>query len=299
MPDQQLALLPDDPESVAKALEVSGDYTLERVHAHRPEACQVAVLLLKSGIGLMRIAKALRMSTNTISMLRDEAGIRPEDQTAALAKASALVAALSAERLIDRLEDPTTAAEIPARDLAIIHGVGVDKAQLLSGGATARIEHVEGVSVDDAMKEYVRLRQARDVTSSVEIGPCAGARETNRLVGEEAATKGGPGANGIADPIRSRDQFPVPADQADRQPGPASFERVSDVCAGEVSANRGVAGGVHHFADNQGPANQGDLGAGDRADLGAGDRANLGAGDRADQGGRGLKRRPGAESDDE
>jgi hypothetical protein len=195
MSSEQLQLLPDDVGAVVEALEAAGEFTLERVKARKPETCRLVVDLLRGGFGIIRIAELLHISVNTVSRLRDDAGIKPEEQTAGLAKAAGMVAALSAERLIDRLSDKDAADEIPARDLAIIHGVGVDKAQLLSGGATVRVEHQEsGPSIEAALEEYRRLQAAAiDITHSVEIGPCAGARDgqSNGLVGMEPAPKGG------------------------------------------------------------------------------------------------------------
>jgi hypothetical protein len=257
----QLSLLPDDPKALAEALEVSGEYTAERVRAARPEACAVAVALLQKGFGLLCIAEALHMSVNTVQRLRDDAGIKPEDHTVALGRAAGMVAALSAERLISRLSDPETSAEIPARDLAIIHGVGVDKSQLLSGGPTVRVEHTDGPSLEAIMEEHRRLSAAIDVTSSVEIGPCAGACEgrTNGLGGREGGAKGGPEACGIDGHDGSMGMRTPPLDHADRRLGPpvpgASSESLSvvepSVCRGSeaVRENHHVSAGEKGTVD--------------------------------------------------
>jgi hypothetical protein len=50
------------------------------------------------------------------------------------------VAALSLESIRELLGDPEARTKISAKDLAIIHGIATTNAQLLLGGATARIE---------------------------------------------------------------------------------------------------------------------------------------------------------------
>jgi hypothetical protein len=260
---EQLSLLPDSPGALAAALEVSGEYTAERVQERRPEACRVAVLLLRQGFGLLSIADTLGMSVNTVARLRDDAGIKQEEQTAALARGSGLVAALAAERLISRLSDKAQSAEIPARDLAIIHGVGVDKAQLLSGGATVRIEHVEGVTLQSILEEHRRL--SVDV-ESVEIGPCACARDgaqINGYGGEERGTKERTGACGIDGSPANSGVIPAAVHPTDRGPGPASSESLSvvhvPVCSGlggvrdnrdEVTGEKGSGDGRRGGAGN-------------------------------------------------
>lgn len=246
---EQLPLIPDVPEAAVEALEASGEFTLERIQARRPETCKLVADLLRGGFGIIRIASLLHVSTNTVARIRDAAGIKPEEQTAGLARSAGMVAALSAERLIERLSDSDQAAEIPARDLAIIHGVGVDKSQLLSGGATVRIEHQDGgPSIEAALEEYRRLQSAaRDITASVEIGPCAGARDgqTNGLVGLEPAPKGGPETSGsgvsVDDPAGAES-----GDSSARAPAaPAVSDKLSDDSCGFAGDSASLRD-IHH-----------------------------------------------------
>jgi len=56
------------------------------------------------------------------------------------------------ERKLDQLEeDPEALAATPLKDIAISMGIVTDKGSALAGMATSRVEHVVGVTLDDAM----------------------------------------------------------------------------------------------------------------------------------------------------
>jgi hypothetical protein len=82
-------------------------------------------------------------------------------------------AKLAADRLLDEVND------IPIQQLAVPLGISIDKAQLLDGGATSRIEHTEtGPTHDD----YLKLISGEVIEA--EIIPATGLRgETDSLKG--------------------------------------------------------------------------------------------------------------------
>lgn len=64
------------------------------------------------------------------------------------------------EQKIDQLEDnPEALAETSLKDLMLSAGIAIDKAAMLSGMATSRVEHVVGVTLDDAMSAIAEAKK--------------------------------------------------------------------------------------------------------------------------------------------
>lgn len=112
-------------------------YTAERARKHRPEACRIAVEMLGAGMSLRRVMKLTRLHPYTIRALQEG----PERETLETLKGRTKVAlsyfvAVGAEKMMEEVES------MDLDKLPIAVAVAIDKLQLLSGGATERIEHV-------------------------------------------------------------------------------------------------------------------------------------------------------------
>jgi hypothetical protein len=118
-----------------------GRFTGERVKALRPETYHRVVELLaepRSQVPYDHICRLLRVSEHTVKAIeKAESAPIAERKERLLAKALRI-----ADKAADRIENQIDGANITQATVAF--GVATDKAQLLSGDMTARIEHVPG-----------------------------------------------------------------------------------------------------------------------------------------------------------
>ena len=132
-------------------LEAAGEFTGERLLARRPQAYRAVVNMAAEGLSISATARALSVSRNTVTAVREREGISIEQEKKELLRDVRRAARLSVERAIELV--PTINS---AKDAAIVAAVMVDKMQLLSGEATARIEKVE-VSQDKLSEMLANL----------------------------------------------------------------------------------------------------------------------------------------------
>ena len=195
----QLELIPSSliPDNVFEEQEVRGHFTGARLSVRDPAKYQVIASLLAENMGVKTVATLAKVSVHTVQAVREH-----EPQLIATLKERIAKGARSTARLcIDRLRDVVLDkdSKISARDLAIITGVLVDKAELLSGGATARVEMAETAGHNElqAFMDALRLRAAEtdlegenldtkeiDVTDQVETGAPAGAAASAAAAGD-------------------------------------------------------------------------------------------------------------------
>jgi hypothetical protein len=125
-------------ELSAEKLEGVGEFTGERLLARRPDAYQAIIRMSAEGLSISAQARALGVSRNTVCAVRDREGFSIEQDKKELLRDFRRAARLSVERAIELVPSINS-----AKDAAIVAAVMVDKMQLLSGEATARVERVE------------------------------------------------------------------------------------------------------------------------------------------------------------
>jgi hypothetical protein len=125
-------------ELSAEKLEGVGEFTGERLLARRPDAYQAIIRMSAEGLSISAQARALGVSRNTVCAVRDREGFSIEQDKKDLLRDVRRAARLSVERAIELVPGIQN-----AKDAAIVAAVMVDKMQLLSGEATARVERVE------------------------------------------------------------------------------------------------------------------------------------------------------------
>lgn len=168
--------------------EKHGEFTGERLKKRKPELYQACVSLLGSGAALLQIAKLLKISVNTVSAVKQREQISIEMEKRLWADKFRTVAGLSAERAMELLADDDRAKDIPLNQLAIATGIFTEKAELLSGGATSRVDWVQpSPSADDYNQFLSDLRRANAVDADL--------IEDNGSKQPETETKGEPGPN--------------------------------------------------------------------------------------------------------
>ena len=153
-------------------MERRGEFTAERLMESRPTIYRAIVDGLGQGLGVRQLCRAYRVSHHTIAAVMS----RESQAVATLKERTVSVlrtfGRLAADRLLDEVD------QIPIQSLPIALGIAVEKAELLSGGATSRIEHIEGPTHED----YMKLITGQVIEA--EILPATG------LSGEDVSIKG-------------------------------------------------------------------------------------------------------------
>jgi hypothetical protein len=122
----------------AERLEATGEFSGERLLARRPEVYRAICRMSAEGLSMSAMARALGVSRNTVAAVQDREQISIEQHKKELLRNVRTAARLSVERVVELVPSITN-----AKDAAIVAAVMVDKLQLLSGEATARVERVE------------------------------------------------------------------------------------------------------------------------------------------------------------
>lgn len=166
---EQLTLLPGEvldsagvPAFAYADAEARGRFTGERLFSTNPKLYQAIAKLLARGETYREIADICQVSTQTVTGVAYREQIPVETLRERLGRVGLDVARLSAEALLEILSDPVLRAKISAKDLAVIHGIMTSNAQLVLGGATARVEHrdVEAPGHDDYLRMVEQAKQA-------------------------------------------------------------------------------------------------------------------------------------------
>lgn len=146
---QQLALdgqILDDaglpPQAYAR-MEESGRYTGERIFSGNPKLYRAVVALLGRGMPYREIADICSVSVNTVCGVAFREQIPIETIRERIGRTGLDVAQLSLEAMKDLLADPVARSGLSLKELAVAFGVATQNAQLLLGGATARVDHTQ------------------------------------------------------------------------------------------------------------------------------------------------------------
>jgi hypothetical protein len=139
------------PVDVAEQLEQRGIYTAERLQARKPELVAAAKRMLGHGISSKMTAEILGVDIRAIleiGRLGESDGSIPPYKERTLRQLRAVVT-LSLDSLVDRAK----AGKVSPIEVCAL----IDKAELLSGGATSRVEVVE----DPEVAEFRRFLAAQ------------------------------------------------------------------------------------------------------------------------------------------
>lgn len=141
------SLFLDEVSKGVQKMEKHGEFTAERLMESRPAIYRAIVEGYAQGLGIRQLCRAYSVSHHTVAVV-----LAREPKAVATLKEGTIstlrtFAKLAADRLLDEVND------IPIQQLAVPLGISIDKAQLLDGGATSRIEHTEtGPTHDDYLK---------------------------------------------------------------------------------------------------------------------------------------------------
>lgn len=127
----------------AEPFRAAGLYTGELLFRCNRPKYDAIVAALGEGLGVRAIARALGVHTMTVRAVREREGEAVADEKMRTASKLRQFARMGAERLVEEVDD------IPIDKLPLAVAIAVDKAQLLHGEATERIETVKSYSPDD------------------------------------------------------------------------------------------------------------------------------------------------------
>ena len=139
-------------ETIAELTEAEkrGEYTLERLRQLRPEVIDEIIRLRGQWCGKMRIAKICRVHHKTVAAV-DAAypeAIQDEQQKRVKRLRSA------ADKLVELVDD--NPESVPANVRCLAASQLLDKAELLDGRATLRLEHTERVDIFSDWPEVIK-----------------------------------------------------------------------------------------------------------------------------------------------
>jgi hypothetical protein len=183
-------------ELSAEKLEGVGEFTGERLLARRPDAYQAIIRMSAEGLSISAQARALGVSRNTVCAVRDREGFSIEQDKKDLLRDVRRAARLSVERAIELVPGIQS-----AKDAAIVAAVMIDKMQLLSGEATARVERVE-VS-QDKLAEMLASLPVLEAEVVPLTGPSEAATEQKGADALPADAAGLAGSDSLSDVLPS------------------------------------------------------------------------------------------------
>jgi hypothetical protein len=125
-------------EEAEKRLAESGEFTGERLFRDRPGIYAAAVRMIAEGQSISATSRALSISRNTVCAVRDREGVSVEQEKKELLRDLRRASRLGVEKVLELLPETKS-----AKDAAIVTAVMVDKAQLIGGDATSRVERVD------------------------------------------------------------------------------------------------------------------------------------------------------------
>jgi len=148
-------------EDATKELTRNPDFTAARFFQLQPQTYREIVRLRAENMSQKAISRLFKCSRNLVSAIdRRELGTESVEHIKREAKLSFQhLSKLTAERLRELLEDDDRAKKIGAKDMGILIGVLEDKAALLGGGVTSRVEITQGSHGHEDLTDYLdRLR---------------------------------------------------------------------------------------------------------------------------------------------
>jgi hypothetical protein len=145
--ETQLKLLQDDAVFAPEEHDPRNPtFTAERLFLKNPDKYKLIIGLSGMGIGVKRISKLLSpMSVNTVLAVLEREPEKVETEKKRWGRLTRAASMLCLEVITERLSGDTSDESL--KDLNISFGILTEKAELLMGGPTARIETREGKAV--------------------------------------------------------------------------------------------------------------------------------------------------------
>jgi len=146
--DKQLRLPMDGSDRMPDAFfsaEESGvtpEFTGARLFANNPNTYRAICALSAEGLGAIRIGRILHVSPNTVLAVREREPQSIDIEKRRLASLSSAGARMCVEGIIEMLSDPAQVKKMTIKDKGIVFGILAEKAELLSGSPTSRLQTI-------------------------------------------------------------------------------------------------------------------------------------------------------------
>jgi len=129
--------LPEEPEVLELARRAP--VTLKNIRNQRPHVLALALNMLRQNLGIRETARATKLDPATVTAIREEY----KDSLPDLRDQAATSCRSLATQTLERMQEKIDADAVPVNLLPIYTGILLEKAELLSGGATQRVEEVK------------------------------------------------------------------------------------------------------------------------------------------------------------
>ena len=161
-------------DGLEKEAALRGEWTGERLRREAPRLVEGVLRLAALEVMTKEdIAFALGMSVNSVRAILTEGATAVDGYKERLGKGLRTVTMLTVAALTKKLQDPYAVAKMKVGELAVVAGITIEKEQLVSGGATQRIEHTVAAPPIDAFNEYIASLPSAHATP-IEMGCGAG-----------------------------------------------------------------------------------------------------------------------------
>lgn len=194
-------------------LEAKGEFTGERLFAQRPDVYKAIVLLRaqQPAVGVIRIAKLLSVSPNTVMAVDAREGVTIDKVKERLAEVAHSGALLASESILEALNEKAKGAHLLSvrdlKDIAVVYGILVQNGQLLAGQPTARLEL--GEAQKPQHEDFNRYLAGLPTVQTIDIAEAPPATDLGADI--SAQKDGAPGDGGNASETGAR-----PGTRADR-----------------------------------------------------------------------------------
>jgi len=147
------------------------EFTAERLFKHRPDKYQ-AIVALSAEIGAIRLADMLHVSVNSVLAVRRRESEAIHEEKKRISIMARDAARMCVEAIIEMLADPDTRKKISVRELGIVHGILIDKSELLGGSPTSRVS-IQNINATVDMSDYLKIlhEQSQRVAQAKLIEP--------------------------------------------------------------------------------------------------------------------------------
>lgn len=170
-----------------------GKYTAERLIRCRPRVAQLCATLLADGrVAWRDITRVTGCHHDTLQALAENFPEIIEAEKKRLGRKSQSFSRMCIERAMEVLPSLEFTKPGDLAQLLVAFGIATEKAQLLLGGPTARIENVQKEDWRELRKVYEEL--AEPVSVEAGVGQKDGGRAAGAAVGLGVKTGGGAGA---------------------------------------------------------------------------------------------------------
>lgn len=233
--DRQGALF-SMPATYEEKLAVTGQYTAERLFSHDPEKYKAVVAMLAAGRGIRAIKRACTVHHDTIHAVAKRERIAIDTLKQRIITDLETAVQVGAERVVDVIES------MDGDKLPLALAVLIDKLQLLTGGATMRVESNDITPTTKEPADFdgwlAGLKSAN--------GPKMGLGEGGKV--QIGAGSEPPAVHRLAPPA----ELPILADQASRDAESVAHQKQPAEATAQATEAERIAGGQESADQGEG-----------------------------------------------